>query len=78
MALHTAQVLIQTIYGTPGAESTEDQEIEGLARDACEECIRILKEPEKSQAKPAMKVLCAFVSTTRQYRQSSPPPQHSC
>lgn len=65
MALHTTQVLIQTIYGGAGVDGVEDQEIEGLARDACDECIRILKEPEKSQAKPAMKVLCAFVSTTR-------------
>ena len=65
MALHTVQVLIQTIYSGTGVEATEDDDIQGLARDACEECIRILKEPEKSQAKPAMKVLCAFVSTTR-------------
>ncbi|GJE98061.1 Dos2-interacting transcription regulator of RNA-Pol-II-domain-containing protein [Phanerochaete sordida] len=64
MALHTVQVLIQTIYSGTGAETSEDDDIQGLARDACEECIRILKEPEKSQAKPAMKVLCAFVSTT--------------
>ncbi|EKM50673.1 uncharacterized protein PHACADRAFT_178404 [Phanerochaete carnosa HHB-10118-sp] len=63
-ALHTVQVLIQTIYSGVGAKATEDEEIQGLARDACEECIRILKEPEKSQAKPAMKVLCAFISTT--------------
>jgi DNA repair/transcription protein MET18/MMS19 len=65
MALHTVQVSIQTIYS--GFDGADDQEIEGLARDACEECIRILKEPEKSQAKPAMKMLCAFVSTTREY-----------
>ncbi|KAH8075854.1 ARM repeat-containing protein [Cristinia sonorae] len=67
-ALKTTQVLIQTIYGSssqtalgpePGSEA-----IEGLAKDACEECIRILKEPEKSQAKPATKVICAFMSTT--------------
>lgn len=63
MALNTVQVLVQTIYS--GTEDMDDQDIQGLARDACEECIRILKEPEKSQAKPAMKVLCAFVSTTR-------------
>lgn len=65
MALQTTQVLIRTIYGGSDTAQPEDQEIEGLAKDACEECIRILKEPEKSQAKPAMKVICAFVSTTR-------------
>ncbi|KIP04531.1 hypothetical protein PHLGIDRAFT_191607 [Phlebiopsis gigantea 11061_1 CR5-6] len=63
MALHTTQVLVQTIYGGPTG-AAQDQEIEGLAKDACEDCLKILKEPEKSQAKPATKVLCAFVSTT--------------
>ncbi|KAI0047844.1 ARM repeat-containing protein [Auriscalpium vulgare] len=60
-ALKTTQVLIKTIYAD---DSTPDAEIEGLAKDACEECILILKEPEKSQAKPAIKVLSAFMSTT--------------
>ncbi|KAJ4000828.1 ARM repeat-containing protein [Lentinula boryana] len=60
-ALRTTQDLVKTIY-TP-TDGT-DSEIEGLARDACEECITILREPEKSQAKPAIKVLCAFMSTT--------------
>lgn len=60
-ALKSAQVLIKTIYS--GGASSDD--IEGLAKEACEECVVILKEPEKSQATPAMKTLCAFVSTTR-------------
>ncbi|TFY54747.1 hypothetical protein EVG20_g9585, partial [Dentipellis fragilis] len=71
-ALKTTQVLIKTIYaddhaadGHTETEATnEDTDIQGLAKDACEECIVILKEPEKSQAKPAIKVLCAFMSTT--------------
>lgn len=65
MALHTTQVLIQTIYSIPSTTDGDDTEMEGLAKDACDECIRILKEPEKSQAKPAIKVLCAFMATTR-------------
>ena len=60
-ALKATQVVIKTIY----ADEVTDAEIDGLAKDACEECIQILKEPEKSQAKPAIKVLCAFMSTTR-------------
>lgn len=36
----------------------------GLAQDVCEECMAILREPEKSQAKPAIKVMAAFMSTT--------------
>ena len=65
-ALKTMQVLIQTIYSATPAETADNAEIEGLAKEACEECIQILREPEKSQAKHAIKVLCAFMSTTRQ------------
>ena len=72
MALRTVQVLIETIYSGPGAEpSSDEDDIQGLARDACEECLRILKEPEKSQAKHAIKVLCAFMSTTRTFASRS-------
>ncbi|KAH9913980.1 ARM repeat-containing protein [Epithele typhae] len=64
-ALKTTQVLIKTIYAPTPLDTTADTaEIEGLAKDACNECIQILREPEKSQAKHAIKVLCAFMSTT--------------
>ncbi|KAH9990918.1 ARM repeat-containing protein [Russula vinacea] len=59
-ALKTTQVLIKTIY----ADEVTDTDLDGLAKDACAECVQILKQPEKSQAKPAIKVLCAFMSTT--------------
>lgn len=66
-ALKTTQVLVKTIHGElDSGNGSETQDVEGFARDACEECINILREPEKSQAKPAIKVLCAFVSTTRE------------
>lgn len=64
-ALAAVQVLIKTIYAEEEAAVESDEDIQGLARDACQECIDILKEPEKSQAKPATKVLCTFISTTR-------------
>ena len=67
MALKTTQVLVRTIYDSHNTEIGPNSQIEGLAKDACDECVRILKEPEKSQAKPATKVLCAFMSTTRKY-----------
>ncbi|KAI0333855.1 ARM repeat-containing protein [Cubamyces sp. BRFM 1775] len=63
-AIKTTQVLIQTIYSASEAERADSAEIEGLAKDACEECMQILREPEKSQAQHAIKVLCAFMSTT--------------
>ncbi|CAK5283329.1 unnamed protein product [Mycena citricolor] len=56
LALSTMQVLIVTL--------NSDDDDDKLAHDACEECIGILREPEKNQAKHAMKVLCAFLSTT--------------
>ena len=63
MALNTTQVLVRTIYDQ--AAGAVDDDIKGFAKDVCEECIKILKEPEKSQAKHAIKVICAFLSTTR-------------
>ncbi|TFY64928.1 hypothetical protein EVJ58_g2311 [Rhodofomes roseus] len=63
-ALHTTQVLIRTIYAGSESEDQSSEDIQGLAKDACEECIQILREPEKSQAKPAIKIMCAFMATT--------------
>jgi len=59
------QALIKTIYGDDGAECKEDTK--GLAHDACEECINILREPEKSQARPATRILCSFMTTTCEF-----------
>lgn len=64
-ALKTMQILVHTIYAEEEQALESDEDIQGLARDACEECLQILKEPEKSQAKPATKILCAFITTTR-------------
>ena len=58
-------MLIQVIYSTDDAERGSVEDLEGLAKDACDECLEILREPEKSQAQPAMKVLCSFMATTR-------------
>ncbi|KAG6890017.1 hypothetical protein C0992_003362 [Termitomyces sp. T32_za158] len=63
-ALKTTQALVETIYQHEEEAIESDDDVQGLARDVCEECIHILREPEKNQAKPAIKVLCAFMSTT--------------
>lgn len=63
-ALKTTQILVKTIYQEEEAAHEQSEDIAGLARDACEECIQILREPEKSMAKPATKVICAFMATT--------------
>ncbi|KZT43226.1 hypothetical protein SISSUDRAFT_1057991 [Sistotremastrum suecicum HHB10207 ss-3] len=59
-ALFTTQALIVCIY----SDSTDNENIQGLARDICEECGNILKEPEKSRAKPAIKVIAALIRTS--------------
>ena len=71
-ALKTTQELVKVIYADDTRSTVSDEDIEGLAKEICEECIQILKEPEKSQAQPAIKVLCAFMSTTRDSLSSSP------
>ncbi|KZT25249.1 ARM repeat-containing protein [Neolentinus lepideus HHB14362 ss-1] len=58
-ALKTVQALVNVIYA-----DRDSADIPGLVKDVCHECLDLLKEPEKSQAKPAMKTLCAFLSTT--------------
>ncbi|KAJ3521011.1 hypothetical protein NMY22_g12497 [Coprinellus aureogranulatus] len=63
LALKALQTLINTIYAPEGnVDSSTD--VQGLAKDACEECLTILREPEKSQARPATRVLCSFMTTT--------------
>ncbi|KAH7927892.1 ARM repeat-containing protein [Leucogyrophana mollusca] len=59
-ALSTLQVFVRTIQGSEASSG----EVAGLAKDICEECIAVLREPEKAQAKAAMKVLCAFVTVS--------------
>ncbi|KAJ7923553.1 hypothetical protein B0H13DRAFT_2316492 [Mycena leptocephala] len=59
-ALATMQALVVTIH----ADDAQDEDVQGRVRDACEECIGIVRELEKSQAKPAIKMLCASTATT--------------
>ncbi|KAF8909296.1 Dos2-interacting transcription regulator of RNA-Pol-II-domain-containing protein [Gymnopilus junonius] len=63
-ALKATQILVKTIYADEEAAVEFNEDIQGLARNVCEECLQILKEPEKSQAKPATKILGAFMLTT--------------
>lgn len=71
LALTCTQDLVKTIYDESADGKEDDADVEGLAREACEECVKILREPEKSQARPAIKVLCAFMSTTRECARSN-------
>ncbi|KAI0686671.1 ARM repeat-containing protein [Cytidiella melzeri] len=64
LALNTTQVLVRTIYDTHDSQTAQDEDVQGFAKDVSEECIKILREPEKNQAKHAIKVICVFVSST--------------
>ncbi|KIY43082.1 ARM repeat-containing protein [Fistulina hepatica ATCC 64428] len=72
-ALRTVQALVRTIYSTPGvALSTEvssgnvdnSLDLPGLGHDICNECLELLNQPEKSQAQPAVRILCAMIEGT--------------
>lgn len=61
-ALLAAQVLVKTIYG---GQDVQIDNVEGFAEGITRECLDILKQPEKSQARHAIKTICALLSTTR-------------
>jgi hypothetical protein len=65
-ALETIQTLIRVIY-PPVDSDVLDEAPEGLGQHIVGECLEVLKEPEKSKAKPAIKVMAALVETTRQF-----------
>lgn len=63
-SLKTLQTLIRTLYeGIEDSKPNQD-DIQGLVREICKECIDLMGEPEKSQAIPASKVAAALVGTT--------------
>lgn len=66
LALRAAQSLIRTLYPPPSS-SEETLKPDGLVVDIVQDCKKILREPEKSQAQHAIKMLGALVGTTSQY-----------
>lgn len=58
-ALDATQALIRTLYGDSTGPSPD-----GLATEICRECIDVLKEPEKTHAQRAVKILSALIKTT--------------
>jgi DNA repair/transcription protein MET18/MMS19 len=63
-ALFVTQVLVKTIYE---AQDVQINDVKGFAREVTQECLDILKQPEKSQARHAIKTICALLSTTRRW-----------
>lgn len=62
-AILAAQVLVKTIYGD---QDVQIDGFKGFAKGITQECLDILKQPEKSQARHAIKTICALLSTTRE------------
>ena len=63
-ALLATQVLVKTIYG---GQDVQIDDIKGFAKSVTQECLDILKQPEKSQARHAIKTTCTLLSTTRKW-----------
>jgi len=61
-ALLATQALVKTIYG---GQDVQVDDVKGFAKGITQECLDILKQPEKSQARHAIKTICALLSTTR-------------
>lgn len=61
-ALVATEALVKTLYGS---QDVQVGDIEGLAKGITQECLDILNQPEKSQARHATRTICALISTTR-------------
>ena len=63
-ALLATQVMVKTIYE---GQDVQIDNVEGFARTITQEALDVLKQPEKSQARHAIKTICALLSTTRRW-----------
>lgn len=63
-ALLATQVLVKTIYE---GQDVQVDDVQGFAKGITQECLDILKQPEKSQARHAIKTICTLLSTTRRW-----------
>ena len=57
-ASETLQTMIGVLYPTP------EHKVTGLAEEVIKECAELLKEPEKSKAKPATRTLVACIKAS--------------
>lgn len=65
-ALIVIQTLIKTIYSNVSAPD-ENEGMKGLIEDICDECTDMLREPDRSQSKAAVKIISSLIQTTRNY-----------
>lgn len=61
----TVQALIKTLYSDADQPDEEAEGMRGLIIDICDECADILREPDRSQSKAALKIVCSLIQTTR-------------
>jgi len=61
-ALLATQAMVKTIHVD---HDVQINDFKGFAKGVTQECLDILKQPEKSQARHAIKTICALFPTTR-------------
>jgi DNA repair/transcription protein MET18/MMS19 len=61
------QTLIKTIYSDSTKQDEEAEGMKGLITDICDECADMLREPDRSQSKAAIKIVCSLLQTTSEY-----------
>jgi DNA repair/transcription protein MET18/MMS19 len=59
-ASETLQTMLHVLY------PTMDDKPSGIAESVIKECAELLKEPEKSKAKPATRTLVAMIKASRE------------
>lgn len=64
-ALSATQVMVKVIYE---GQDVQIDDVKGFARTTTQECLDILKQPEKSQARHAIKTVGVLLSTTRKWQ----------
>ncbi|KAG9088547.1 hypothetical protein FS749_002072 [Ceratobasidium sp. UAMH 11750] len=63
-AVNALTTLLLVLYQDKAQPSQPPGDIDGLAEEVITECLRILREPEKSQAQHAIKIVNACLATT--------------
>ena len=63
-ALLVTRALVKTIHE---GQDVQVDEFKGFAKEITQECLDILKQPEKSQARHAIKTICSLLPTTRKW-----------
>jgi DNA repair/transcription protein MET18/MMS19 len=65
IALDVIESFVDTVHSEHDDKPDGNDEVEGIVHAVCQDCIQALREPEKNQARSAVKILCVFASSKR-------------